>query len=397
MLKFLRKKNIAKIVFWFLVILILPAFVFWGTGSLSGPKDKRPKCVGTVENKKVSFEDFYYALNGIRCQIVLIYFTQPKILDAMFQNKELMGKLAWDRIIMLKEADKKKIKANDLEVVSFIQSHPIFNRNGAFDTKIYDHVLKYNIGLDPRGFEEIVRENIRIKKLNDLIAKDVTVTDEDILNEYKKVAQKFKIEYVLSGSAQFLAKAAISDEAAKDYYDNNKKEFVLPQKEGESEKFAAFPDVKDSIISYLAEKEARNLALKEAAETRRKLAETMSKENLTFVDAAAKLGLKTVETPLFSKADYLDGLGEAALVIGEAARLKEGEVSLPVEVRSGVVVFIVSGSEDFSQEKFESQKAEFSKVALDMKRNKSLEPWLINLEKQSTLNIDLGEYEKYYR
>ncbi len=55
MLKFLRKKNIAKVVFWFLVILILPAFVFWGTGSLTGSKDKRPKCVGTIDKKSVSF------------------------------------------------------------------------------------------------------------------------------------------------------------------------------------------------------------------------------------------------------------------------------------------------------------------------------------------------------
>lgn len=397
MLKFLRKKNIARIVFWALVILILPAFVFWGTGSLSGSKDKRPKCVGAIGGKKVSFEDFYCALTGIRCQIVLIYFTQPKILDAMFQNKALMGKLAWDRLILLKEADRNKIKANDLDVVSFIQSHPIFTRNGAFDTKIYEHVLRYNIGLDPRGFEEIVRENIRIKKLNDLVAKDVAVTDEDVLDEYKKAAQKFKIEYVLSGSAQFLGKQAVSDKAAKDYYDNNKKEFVLPQKEGEGEKFAAFLDVRESIISYLAEKEARNLALEDAAGTRRKLAELMSKDNLTFGDAAAKLGLKAVETPFFSKADYLDGLGEAALVMGEAARLKDRELSGPVEVRSGAVVFRVSGAEDFDQERFEKEKAEFSKIALDMKRNRSLEPWLINLEKQSTLNIDLKEYDKYYR
>lgn len=243
MLKFLRKKNVSKVIFWGLVILVMPAFVLWGTGSLSGSKDKGPKCVGMIADKKVPFEDLYYALNGIRCQVVLTYFTQPKILDAIFQNKELMGKLAWDRLLMLKEADRNKIKANDKEVVSFIQSHPIFTRNGAFDTKIYEHVLRYNIGLDARGFEEIVRENIRIKKLNDLVAKDVAVTDEEVLDEYKKAAS----------------------------------------------------------------------------------------------------------------------------------------------------------AEAFDQVKFDKEKAEFAKVALEMKRNKILEPWLTNLEKQATLNIDLKEYEKYFR
>lgn len=243
MLKFLRKKNIAKIVFWALVILIMPAFVLWGTGSLSGSKDKGPKSVGTIGGKKISFEDFYYALNGARCQIVLFYFAQPKMLDTILQDKALMGKLAWDRILMLKEADRNKIKASDKEVVAFVRTHPIFNRNGAFDTAIYEHVLRYNIGLDARAFEEIVRENIKIKKLNDIITKDVAVTDDDILSEYK-------------------------------------------------------------------------------------------------------MALRT---------------------------------------------------EPFDEEKFKKDKDEFAKAVLDMKRNRVLEPWLANLESQAKLNIDLKEYEKYYR
>jgi len=397
MLKFLRRKNISKVIFWFLVILILPAFVLWGTGSMSSSKEKRPKSIGTIDGNKVSFDDFYHAVVGIRCQIVLIYFNQPKILDAMFQNKELMGKLAWDRLIMTREADEAKIKVPNSEVIAFVQLHPIFTRNGAFDPKIYEHVLRYNIGLDARGFEEIVRENIRLKKLNDLVAKDVGATDEEILNEYRKTAQKFKIDYILSGTSQFTEKAASSDEAARDYYEKNKKEFELPGKEGEDGKFSAFDDVKESIKAYLAEKDAKTLALKHASELRQKILDKMSDNNIPFEKASTKLRLERVETPFFSKADYLDGLGEASLVINEAARLKEGEVSLPVEVRSGVIIFRVSGVEEFDPEKFATDKEAFARAVLEMKKNKFLGEWLTALETQCELNIDLAEYEKYYR
>lgn len=397
MLKFLRKKNIAKIVFWFLVILILPAFVFWGTGSLSGSKDKGPKSVGMINSKKISFEDFYFALNGVRCQVVLFYFAQPNMLDMMLQNKELMGKLAWDRLIMMKEADKAKLKVTDKEVVSFIQSHPIFNRDGAFDPKIYEHVLRYNIGLDARGFEEIVRENIRIKKLNDLIAKDIAATDEEILSEYKKVARKFRIEYILSPTPQSPEKTAVTDETAKDYYDKNMSEFALPVKTGEEQKFADFEGVKESIKSYLAERDSKTAALKNASEARQKIADVMSGENIPFGKAAEKIGLKTAETPFFSKGEYIDGLGEAMLIMDEISRLKEGEISIPTEVRSGAIIFRVSGSEDFTEEKFNKDKAEFAKLVTDIKKNKFLEAWLSGLEKQAVLNINLKEYEKYYR
>ena len=397
MLKFLRRKNISKVIFWFLVILILPAFVLWGTGSMSGSKENRPKSVGTIDGNKVSFDDFYHAVVGIRCQIVLIYFNQPKIMDAMFQNKELMGKLAWDRLIMTKEADEAKIKVPNNEVVAFVQVHPIFTRNGAFDPKIYEHVLRYNIGLDARGFEEIVRENIRLKRLNDLVAKDVTATDEEVLNEYRKTAQKFKIDYILSATSQFTEKAAASDEAARDYYEKNKEEFELPQKEGGDGKLAAFEDVKESIKAYLAERNAKTLALKHASELRQKILDKMSGDNISFEKASTKLGLERVETPFFSKADYLDGLGEASLVINEVARLKEGEVSLPVEVRSGVIVFRVSGVEEFDPEKFAAEKEAFAGAVVEMKKNKFLGEWLTDLETRCELNIDLAEYEKYYR
>ena len=62
MLKLLRNKNITKVVLWALLILIVPAFVLWGTGSLGGSKGKGPTYAGKIDGKKVSFEQFGNAL-----------------------------------------------------------------------------------------------------------------------------------------------------------------------------------------------------------------------------------------------------------------------------------------------------------------------------------------------
>ena len=109
MLKLFRKKAVAKIVLWGILILILPAFVIWGSGSL-GRKDKGPTYVGTIAGKKVSFDDFAQSIGAARCQIILSYFNQPKVLDTLLNNKQFMGRLAWDRLIMLNQAKKAGVK-----------------------------------------------------------------------------------------------------------------------------------------------------------------------------------------------------------------------------------------------------------------------------------------------
>ena len=179
MLKLFRKKNVARLVLWGILILILPAFVIWGSGSLGGSRDKGPKFVGLINNKKVSFDDFADSLRAIRCQIILNYFNQPKLLDQFLNDKPFMGRLAWDRLIMAKETARQKIKVLDQDVINFIRSHPLFSRNGTFDEGIYSYILRNNVGMDPRTLEEIVRENLAIKRLNDILTKDIPADKKD--------------------------------------------------------------------------------------------------------------------------------------------------------------------------------------------------------------------------
>jgi hypothetical protein len=61
------------------------------------------------------------------------------------------------------------------------------------------------------------------------------------------------------------------------------------------------------------------------------------------------------------------------------------------------VVFKLLDVEGFDEAKFDKDKQECSKKLLELKKNLMLETWLRTLEKTNTLNIDLGEYEKYYR
>ena len=399
MLKLFRRKNIAKLVLWGLLILILPAFVLWGTGSL-GRSDKGPKYFGLINNNKISFDEFGEGLIGIRCQIKTNYFNQQKMLDLFLKDNQFLAKLAWDRLIVLKEAKRQKIKVSDKEVVDYIRSHPLFLQKGVFDDKIYNMILSRYIGLDPRTFEEIVRENLKIKKLNDIIAKDVKVPDEEILENYRKESDKFKISYYLVPTNNFLDKTNISDADAKNYYEKNQREFILPSKEGEDQKteiVANFEDVKVSIKQFLSESKARPLAHSSAEDEYKKIKTIVDKENKTFEEACGKLNLKLKETVFFSKTDSVDGIGEAEQIAGTAVKLKKDEVSVPLDVRKGSIIFKVTGTQTFDEERFKKEKEEYSKKLGEKKQGLVLEEWLKKEEANTKINIDLKELDKYYR
>lgn len=402
MLKIFRHKNVAKVVLWGILILILPAFVLWGTGSSGRDKVKGPTFVGYIGNEKITFKDFADSLTAIRTQIILNYYNQPKVLDTLLASKAFLGKLAWDRLLMARQAKKAHVRVSDKEIVSFVRSHPIFSRNGAFDDKIYLYVLRNNMGLDPRAFEEIARENIAIQHLNDQVTKDVKITDDEVTQAYRADNEKFKISYTLFSADDFLDKVKVDPAKVKEYYEAHKDELIVPAKKRADNKalqetVAAFDDIKGEIEKFLKEDDAREAAIKSASETETKIKDLMAKENLSFEAAAAKLGLKVQESAFFAMPEYLEGIGDANRIVEVAAKLKKDGVSGAVEVKKGAIIFRLADTQKFDEEKFKKEKPDYSKRALEIKKTIYLENWLRGLERDNKLNIDFKDYEKYYR
>ncbi len=401
MLKVFRNKNVAKAVLWALLILILPAFVLWGTGSLGRNDKKGPAYAGTIENKRISFDDFAQSIFSIRCQVILNYFNNAKALDQLLKNKPFVGKLAWDRLIMLKKAKAARIRVSDQDVVKFISSHPLFLRNGKFDDRVYEYFLKNSLGLYPRNFEEMIRENLMIQKLTETITKDVKIADDEVLRSYERDNLKFKIAYILVPSAGLADKVAASEEEIKDFYETHKQNFTIQAKDAKNKEgtknIASFEETKEMIRSFLLEDKARPLALESANKTCDKLNELMAKNKLSFEAASAKLGLKLQESMPFTKADYLEGIGEADGVAAMAVKMKKDEISKPAEVRKGALIFKVAETQPFSQEMFKKEKEDYAKQALTNKKNSYMEDWLRDHEKSANLKIDLNDYDKYYK
>jgi hypothetical protein len=399
MLKLFRKKFVSRLILWGLLILILPAFVMWGSASMSRSKDKGPNYVGTVDSRKVSFDELYLALTGVRSQVILNYFNQPQVLESLLNNKPMLAKVAWDRILMLNEAKGLHIKVPDKVVAAFIRSHPLFASNGVFDERLYSYMLRNNIGLEPRAFEEIVRENLIIQKLASDFTKDVLVSDDDVLSEYKKEFSKLKIAYVLVEPKELFEQVKLDEGAAEKFYEKHKNEFMLKSslKGDLPNRIATFTESKDTIEKFLKETEARKILKPKCEDLYANILERMKDKNETFKDAVSQLKLTVKNTDFFSKTDKLDEPGDTSVIASIGLDLKVLDVSKPVEITKGFIIFEVAQKKDPDEEAFKKDKNDYTKKIKERKSNSIMEDHARRLEDNAKLAINLEEIDKYYR
>jgi hypothetical protein len=399
MLKILRQKKLIKIIFWTMFIMALPAFFFWGMGSVKGPKEAGSAPVGTIGDNEISLDELLKSMGGVRTQMILNYFGQSQVLDNFLSNKPLQAMLGWKRLVLLKDAMAYEITVPDKEVVSYIRSHPLFSRGGKFNAGLYTDRLKYSIGLTPRDFEETVRGNITVQKLKEMLSQDVKISDEELMLEYRRANEKIQLSYILIPSRDFTDKVKIDDQTVRDYYENHKTEFMVPsEKDAETSNILSFDDVKKVIRVFIAEGEARSLSRKYAEDIYKKISSAVDNDGATFEAAAGKLGLKTRESPLFARSDKVEGLKDADFLMDVALSLKKpGQVSNPVETRDGIIIFKVSKNEGVDEEKFKKEKGNYSETILETARMERLEARFRELSPKAHLNIEIKDIEKYVK
>ena len=223
MLKLLRKKGFAKKVLWFIAIIIILSFGFFGTAYLL--TDNKPAdYAGTIFGKNVSAEDFGKAYQAVYVQ-ALIRFGDKFSEISRFLNLEAE---TWDRLILLREAAKKKIKASDKEVVQAIEQYAFFQRDGHFDPLLYNDILRYAFRVSARDFEEGIRDNLKFITLFQQITSPVAVTDKEVLESFRRENEKIQASYILVTPEQFEKDVSLNDEEAQNYYAQNRNEFIVP-------------------------------------------------------------------------------------------------------------------------------------------------------------------------
>ncbi len=310
-LKVFRSKKFAKRVLIGLSIIIIPAFVLWGAGSIS----RKPSIIGMIGGQKIYPADFIKSLRAMKIQLLLNFYTNFDTFNQIMQNRPVLNRLAWERLIFLNSAKEKNLKITNEEVLSFLAAHPLFQRNGVFDQQVYRHIIKSTLRMEPREFEELVRENLRIKALQDGIFKKINVSDEELMRQYKKFNDKIDISCILVDSGLFADIPPPSEEEVRNYYDTNIQEFYTP----------ARIDIEYIEIPYRDAEQK-----KEAVKTLELVYAKLKKYPERFGEISGEHGLNHQETGPVSQDDLIPGMKFSKHIYDIAFGLDEGGISPPM-------------------------------------------------------------------
>lgn len=311
-LNMLRSRSFAKKIMLTLLILIIPAFVLWGIGGVG----KKPGLVGRIGNKKIYADDLAKSREGMRIQLLFSNYGNFETIEQILKNRTLLNLMAWERLIFLNIAKDEKIALPlTREVISFIARQVLFQKNGVFDKPAYYYLLRTSLHMEAREFEELIRENMLVKKLQTDILRDIRVSDEEILEYYKKTHDKAELAYIIIDKEAFLGGTEISDKDAEIYYEENKENFFDPPKI--KIEYMDLPyetaSQKDTVTQTIDELYSR---LKLSPD---KLEETAKKE-----------GFHYAKTKVFSREETAPGIVFFEEFYDAAFALEKGNLSLPL-------------------------------------------------------------------
>jgi peptidyl-prolyl cis-trans isomerase D len=204
--------------------LAVALIAVWGIGSMVRRRGRGPYFAGAIFGRKVSFKEYADAWRAVKNEAIMKYENFEKIYNQLDLEQE-----AWDRLMLLHEAKRRRIKVSDEEVIKTIQNFPFLIRENKFDVALYEYIVANTFRISPREFEEDIRDSLIVSKLINDVVKDVTITEEELLRKYKEENEKIKIAYITQSPKDFFEKVNVSEDEIKDYYKTKAYEFKLPE------------------------------------------------------------------------------------------------------------------------------------------------------------------------
>lgn len=220
-------RNNKRFVQVFLALIILP-FAFFGLDSYvrSGGEGDDLARIGDI---KISQQQFQQALRDQqeRLRAQMKGEVDSKLLDNPEARKAILDDLIDQRLLML-EASKKKMLVSDDMIRRTIASIDAFKADGQFSSERYETALRAQ-GMTPAGFEAKLRQDLTLQQLAGAIGQSGviprTVSDRVLALQTEK---REVMEYRL-GLDGYLDKVKLADDAAKKFYDENSKQFEVPE------------------------------------------------------------------------------------------------------------------------------------------------------------------------
>ncbi len=161
--------------------------------------------------------------------------TQQQSLAGRFGGRGLPAKTLLDGLIRSRlvriEAEKLGLRASDAEVAAEIREIYKTEDGKPLEQSRYERMATEQAG-SVAAFEESIRDSLSAQKLQAFITSGVSVSEEEVINDYKRSNSKFDLTYIPISVADLAQTIKPTDEELKAYFEQNKKSYYIstPQK-----------------------------------------------------------------------------------------------------------------------------------------------------------------------
>ncbi len=329
MLQFMRKHAQSWLIKVLLGLIIVVFILYFGSSRWREPAE----ALVTIGDRNITFSDYrkeYQNLLDMYRQRLGQNLTEDVIKSLNLKQQALDNLI--NQTVLLTKAEEMGIQVSDEEVQAIIVLQPAFQRDGVFDPKRYEQLLRYQ-KMSPEEFEALQKKAIMAAKVQDIFRQGVKVSEKEMsdlytlpvgagqrgalqasrqglpgkvsaskedlekyYNDHKddfRIPARVQVKILTFAAEDYLKKADVSEAEVRSAYEANKSR--LPQVKGAPPSF-------DSVKGRIAEEMRLMKAMGFAAEDAKKAHDTIYQEE-NFDAYAAKHGLRVQERGFFSGKD----------------------------------------------------------------------------------------------
>ncbi|MDQ3323660.1 MAG: SurA N-terminal domain-containing protein, partial [Acidobacteriota bacterium] len=222
MLKFFSRLERTRNVLLFLIAILMAVsliFFYAPTNSnLTGDLTRSEETVAQVGDEKVTVADLAVLKENV---------SQS---GRGLPGKFLLDGLIRERIVR-GEAERLGLTATDAEVAGYIRQQFKSPESGGLTAENYERTVTERFG-SVANFERAVRDQLSGQKLEAFLTSGVTVSEDEVLNDFRRQNTKFDLSYVPVASTDLAQTIKPSDEELQSYFEKNKASYYIgvPQK-----------------------------------------------------------------------------------------------------------------------------------------------------------------------
>lgn len=399
------RKNLKSLAptLWFVIIaFIISIFAVWGGAGRLG-EGGGTDTLATVGKEKIAVSLYRQTL----IQRIEAMRREFRELDTRFIQQLNIPQQILNQLIqqsLLTQLSKEMgIDATDEEIRAKIMSYPVFQKDGQFvGFAQYQKILDWN-RIPLTEFEKGLRQEIIIEKVIDVLTAGITVTDEELWENYKNNNDTARIEYATLELEKIQLDQAPDSEELVKHFEENRDTYKIPEKREADYYFVKTEDLKaeaelseTEIEDYYDENQAR-FKEPEKIKASRIYLPFAEKDRELVLDQARDLIDRMNKGEDFGELAKIHSKDEKAQDSGdwglyewkslsqaeqdEIGRLSQGEVSDVLEIPEGAVILKVTEKEPETTQPLETVKERITNILKDEKARQMAEEKIAQLEK----------------